>query len=65
MKEQNGYSPFYVLTVIIWHQKCKIGFLRTKIEFLKKLAEISIFNRVAKIKKNMRWFPWMELAENW
>ena len=53
------------MTVILWHQKCKIGFLRTKIDFFKKLAEISIFNRVAKTKKNMRGFPWMELAENW
>ena len=41
------------MTVILWHQKCKIGFLRTKIDFFKKLAEISIFNRVAKTKKNM------------
>ena len=45
------------MTVILLHQKCKIGFLRTKIEFLKKLAEISIFNRVAKTKKKYAGVP--------
>jgi len=43
-----------------------LAFLGQKYNFLKKMVEISIFNRVAKTKKNMWGFPWrMELAENW
>ena len=45
-------------------KSAKLAFLGQN-RIFKKLAEILIFNRVAKTKKNMRWFPWMELAENW